>query len=177
MKLRNPSHRRAFTLIELVASAVLTAMMMAALMGVVWSSVRQSAELRVAEVDRFPITILAEQLRLDLQNARGMTTIPGGVMLHGFLGDGSTPGRVAYNIKPLKSQTVLVRTDGKSAEIVWVGATSLVIESLSISERQEGDLPMDETGGLAEVPPVFRATLMGRGGRILFREVMQHHDA
>ena len=43
----NMKHRQrhAFTLIELVASAVLTAILMVTLMGVVWSAVRESSQL------------------------------------------------------------------------------------------------------------------------------------
>ncbi|MGB7325359.1 MAG: prepilin-type N-terminal cleavage/methylation domain-containing protein [Rubripirellula sp.] len=175
---RRPNHRRAaFTLIELVASAVLTAMMMAGLLGVVWSAVRESSELRKAEADRFPITILADQLRLDFQNSRGMSAIAGGVVLHGFMGDGSLPGRVAYQIQVSQAGSVLMRTDARSAEIAWVGATAIEIDAIAIVQPGDGDLPIAETGGLSPVPSVFRVTLRGRDGRVLFREVVNHHDA
>ncbi|TWU58093.1 hypothetical protein [Rubripirellula reticaptiva] len=177
MTTRQNNRRLAFTLIELVASAVLTAMMMAGLLGVVWSAVRESNELRKAEADRFPITILADQLRLDLQNSRGMTAIAGGIVLHGFLRDGNLPGRVVYQIHVSQAGSLLTRTDARSTEIAWVGATAIEIDAVAAVDSGDGDLPMLETGGLPPIPSVFRVTLRGRDGRVLFRELVNHHDA
>ena len=60
-----------FTLIELVASAVLTSMMMTAILGIVWSTLKQTQQLQKNEAQRKSSVILVQQLRMDLQNARG----------------------------------------------------------------------------------------------------------
>ena len=49
-----PRRRSGFTLIELVASAILVSLMMSALLSVLWSSLRQSQELQRAASDGFP---------------------------------------------------------------------------------------------------------------------------
>ena len=106
--------RNAFTLIELLASAVLTAMMMAGLMGITWSAVRESNQLRVAERQRCSTAILRDQMRYDFQNARGMAVTPAEVVLHGFLGDDQLPGRVVYSRVTNGRTGVLMRTDARS---------------------------------------------------------------
>ena len=77
---RTPSNRSStakhrhfgFTLIELVASLVLASMMMVALINVVWSALREMNQMQRAEANRFPVTILADQMRHDFINARGV---------------------------------------------------------------------------------------------------------
>jgi type II secretory pathway component PulJ len=169
------NRRAAFTLIELLASAVLTAMMMAGLLSVVWSAVRQSNELSLAERQRSSTTILMTQLRRDFQNARGMAVTPDAIVLHGFLGDNQLPGRVVYSRVTNGRTGVLMRTDGRSIQIAWVGVRAFGIEPLQITERENGDLPMPESGGLPEIPAMFRVTMIGDGDRILIRETVVHH--
>ena len=86
MTTRRRNRREAFTLIELVASAVLAAMMTAALLSIVWSALRESSQLRRSATSRFPVTQLADQMRHDFHNARAMAIDSSGVTLHGFLG-------------------------------------------------------------------------------------------
>ncbi len=181
--MRPRDNRNAFTLIELVASAVLTAMMTAGLLSVVWSVVRETSQLREAEASRFPVTCLADQLRSDFQNARGMVVGSGGVTLHGFLGrDGRTlqpllvAGRVRYEVRNLGGRQVLIRTaSGNSSEPVWFGFGALRIEPLAESDPESQVLAEPETGGLPDVPLSFRVTLVGDQGQILWREVIDHH--
>lgn len=167
--------RSAFTLIELLASAVLTAMMMAGLLSIVWSAVRESNQLRTADRQQASTTILAEQMRLDFQNARGMAVAPGEVILHGFLGEDQLPGRVVYSHVTNGRTGVLMRSGGRSRQIAWVGVEAFAIEPLQIIERENGDLPMPESGSLPEIPAIFRVILMGNGGRVLVRETVHHH--
>ncbi len=176
MKRARQSRRAAFTLIEMVASAVLTSLMMTGLMSIIWATVRESRQLQIAGVDRFTITILADQMRTDFQNCRGIGIAPDGVLLHGFLGPGSTPGRIAYEIRRVKNRSVLTRTDHHSLELAWFGANRFVIEPLSTADGED-IAPLPETGGLPEAPPSFRVTLMSESGRVLFREVVHHHDS
>jgi type II secretory pathway pseudopilin PulG len=185
MRNQRRHHRQAFTLIELVASAVLTAMMMAALMGVVWSAVREQNQLRQSETSRFPTTHLIDRVRSDFQNARGMAIDSRGATLHGFLGrDPKTlqpllvPGRVRYAIGRIGGRGVLTRTvSGNSPEPVWFGFSAFQIEPLAVSDPENEVLPEPETGGLPEVPQSFRVTMIGDQGQILWREVIHHHGS
>ena len=185
MKYQRGSHRSAFTLIELVASAVLAAMMMAALLSVVWSAVRESNQLRQSEINDFPVTLLVEQIRVDFQNARGMAIDPSGVTLHGYLGrDARTlqplliPGRVRYEVRSIGGRGVLTRSgNGVSTEPVWYGFSAMRVDPLAESDPENESLPEPETGGLPEVPLSFRVTMLGDRGQILWREVIHHHES
>ncbi len=185
MTTRRPNSRTAFTLIELVASAVLTAMMMAGLLSIVWSAVRDSNQLRNAQTSRFPVTHLIDQMRTDFLNARGMAIDSRGVTLHGFLSRDPktrqplmTPGRVRYEIRDAAGRLVLTRTSATgSAEPAWFGLAALRIEPLSESDPDSGLLPEPETGGLPEVPLSFRVTMISDQGQILWREVIHHHES
>jgi hypothetical protein len=174
-----------FTLIELIASVVLASMMMAALMNIVWSVLREMNRMQVAEANRFPVTILSDQLRQDFINSRGILADANGVTLHGYLDreaesdqTSMLAGRVRYEIVASNRSRRLVRRtvsrSGARAEPVWYGAGSLSFESLE--ESQPGDLLLgDETGGLPPAPGRFRVTMTGADGQILWREVIHHH--
>lgn len=184
MSSQHRHHRPAFTLIELVASAVLTAMMMAALMSVVWSAVREQNQLRRTATGRFPATRLIDAMRSDFQNARGMAMDSRGVTLHGFLArDPRTrqpllvPGRVRYEVGRIGTRGALVRrASGGSPEPVWLGLSALRVEPLAEADPDSAWLPPPETGGLPEVPTSFRVTMIGDQGQILWREVIHHHE-
>ena len=185
MTTRRPTSRTAFTLIELVASAVLTAMMMAGLLSIVWSAVRDSNRLRNAQTSRFPVTHLIDQMRTDFLNARGMAIDSSGVTLHGFLSRDPktqqslmTPGHVRYEIRIAAGRRVLTRSTARgSTEPAWFGLAALRIEPLSESDPESGLLPEPETGGLPEMPLSFRVTMIGDRGEILWREVIHHHES
>ena len=179
------SRRHGFTLIELIASIVLASMMMAALMNIVWSVLREMNRMQAAETNRFPITILADQLRHDLLNSRGVLADANGITMHGYLDrDSQTDqasmlaGRVRYEIVAAREARTLVRrvidkTKAKG-EPVWYGVGTLDFEA--IEESQPGDLLLGaETGGLPPAPGRFRVTLTGADGQTLWREVIHHH--
>lgn len=179
-------HRRVrsgLTLIELLISAVLASMMMTALTSIVWSAARESLQLRQKAASQFPITQLAQQMRIDFANARGMLLDSQGVTLHGFLGSDEathqpmlTPGRIRYEINVVGDHPVLIRATGKSREVVWYGCGSLNIESLTVVDPEDKLLPNLESGGFPNVPASFRVTLTDQDGRVMWREVIHHHD-
>ena len=175
-----------FTLIELVASLVLASMMMVALINVVWSALREMNQMQRAEANRFPVTILADQMRHDFINARGVLADPRGVTLHGYLGrDGKTDqatmmaGQVRYELAPGPERSSLVRKsvsvgEPKRSQCVWYGVRGISFESFETAEP--GDLMLGaETGGLPPAPTRFRITVTGFDGKILWREVIHHH--
>ncbi|MFK8113468.1 MAG: type II secretion system protein J, partial [Rubripirellula sp.] len=140
--MNRPSRTNAgFTLIELIASAVLTAILMTALLNVVWSVSRESSRLRASETTHFPVTQLAQQLRLDFQNARGMVVQAGGVTLHGFVGAQTQliPGRVQYATQRVAGRQLLICRRGKEpADPVWIDFGGLIVEPLESDESDDG---------------------------------------
>ncbi len=177
-------HRGGFTLIELVASALLAAMMTAGLMSIVWSAVRESNQLRRSDAGLASVSTLTAQMRIDFYNARGMLVDSSGITLHGFLGRDSRsgqslmiPGRVRYESSMVAGRRVLLRVVGEnSREPVWIGVMTLQIEPLQEFDTDDERLPLAETGGLPEVPIQFRVTMLGEDGRTLWREVIHHHE-
>jgi hypothetical protein len=181
----NHRHRQTgFTLIELVVSAVLTSMMMAAIFSIVWSTLKETQQLRQTETRQFPPATLTRQLRLDFQNSRGMQVDSEGVTLHGFVARNSasgrlslTTGRVRYALRQTNGQRLLARTyDGKQWEPLWVGFGAMRIQPLEFAEPDENSPPMVETGGLPETPQTFRITLVDDDNKTLWREVIHHHE-
>ena len=157
---------------------------MAALLSVLWSSLRQSNELGIAEVEEFPITSLANLVRNDFQNARGVSVDASGITLQGFLGSDPatglatmTPARVRYEIQMVGKHSVLVRRDSNGESInsgvCRIGVQSILFEPLSDSNDESSDTT--QTGGLPPIPVSFRITLVGTKSQILFREVIHHH--
>ena len=178
--------RRGFTLIELVASAVLTAMLAVTLMSVVWSVVRESAQLAKSQIWRAPVTQLVAQMRRDFQNARGMAVTPVGIQLHGFLdqdrrsGDSTLlAGSVQYQPAFVANRRVLVRraagATGSRTAPLWIGFGSLQIEPLEFTDAEDALLDDPLAGGLPPVPGSFRVTMTSDQGHVLWREVIHHH--
>ncbi len=175
--------RRGLTLIELLVSALLAALMLTALTSVVWSSARDLQRLRRQSVQRFPSTQLVDMMRTDFTNSRGMLVDPRGITLHGFLGaDPSThqplltPGRVRYEVVPAGNHGLLVRTGSDSREPIWFGCSSVQIESLDQVGGEDRLLPSPESGGLPPVPTRFRVTIRGIQGQVIWQEMIRHHE-
>lgn len=181
--MRNHKQQAGFTLIELVASTVLTSIMMTAILGIVWSTLKQTTQLRRNETQQASSVTLARQMRIDLQNARGMQIDPNGITLHGFLARDNASrsislraGRVRYALRKVNNKRMLARTfDGSTWEPLWIDFGSISIDPLSFREADDDDLPMAETGGLLEIPESFRITVRSDNGTIIWREVIQHH--
>ncbi|MDA8744721.1 type II secretion system GspH family protein [Rubripirellula amarantea] len=183
---KNANRRSAFTLIELVISAVLTSIMMTALLSVLWASLRQSNELKSADSDQASMTILAEQIRRDIQNARGFDVTSTGFLIHGFLGSDSqsglpnlTPATVRYEVIPVNGRGVLYRREMPFNPItsgaVRVGVAMIDLQPLT-DVVVDGDTVLPpETGGLSPMPSALRLSLISQNGRLLISEVIQHH--
>lgn len=177
--------RLAFTLIELVISALLTSIMMVALLSVLWSSLRQGTMLDKNKVGQFPMTSVAEQLRIDFQNARAYSVDTRGVSIAGFLGSdietgiaSFTPAVVRYETVALGEQLVLVRRDltrgTAGTEVVRLGVGAIQFQSLV--ESLDGEVAQVFQPGFKPMPAQFRLGLIAQNGGILFREVIHHHD-
>lgn len=158
---------------------------MAGIFTITWSALRESNQLQRASVSDFPPTRLVDQIRVDLQHARGMRIDPAGLTLHGFVArDPVTkrsvlaPGRVRYQIKRVAGQRVLTRTyDGQRWEPLWVGFGRFTIQPLNQREPDDDSIPLPETGGLPEVPYSFRVTMTNAEGKQMWQEVIHHHDS
>jgi hypothetical protein len=175
--------RKGMTLIELLISALLASLMTVAMMEIVWSTAR---ELRDSDRDvatSSPTTQLAQQLRVDFINARGLLMDPQGVTLHGFLRTDPltsspmlTPGLVRYEVAGAIGRKLLIRVSENSREVVWVGCAAVQVEPLEQVDPEDEPLPLSETGGLPQIPSRLRITLLGDAGQILLREVIHHHE-
>lgn len=180
------SRASGFTLIEVVASAVLSSILMAALLGVVWSAVRESSRQRDQKVSKWPTTQLVNQLRRDFQNARGIATTERGVLLRGIL-DGQRkneeptmlPGEVRYERVILNRRGVLIRhrsgASGSDTEPIWIGVDRIIVEPLEELNSEDNGQADPLAGGLPPVPGALRVTLVSDRGKYLWREVIRHH--
>jgi Tfp pilus assembly protein PilV len=63
--MRHRQQHTGFTLIELVVSALLTSMMMTAILGIVWSTLKQTQQLQRDESRQSSPAALTRQLRMD----------------------------------------------------------------------------------------------------------------
>ncbi|TWT98400.1 PulJ/GspJ family protein [Stieleria varia] len=181
--------RRGFTLIELVVSAVLASILMAACLNIMWSALREGQELERRDSDRAAVDQMVDVLLTDLQNARGMVAGEQELVLHGFLGirDGRpdhSPGRVRYAIVRAGDHNVLVRSvesvGGSQSSLVWLGMGAFQMDVLAMASEvdaaEAGSMAgAVETGGLPEIPDSFRVRLISESGRVLHSEVVHHH--
>lgn len=179
-----------FTLIELIASAVLSAMLAVGLLSVVWSTTRETVPLRRARAEAFPGEVLADLLRRDFHNARGIAVGGSVIRLHGFLArDAATggelllEGRVRYELVPCLGRSLLLRRDltaGGAAEPLWLGCGQLRFEPLDVvgpnGQGVENAESLRLAGGLNPLPSAFRLTLTDGRGVIVWREVIHHHE-
>ena len=182
--MRHRQQHTGFTLIELVISALLTSIMMTAILGIVWSTLKQTQQLQRDESRQSSPAALTRQLRMDFLNARGMQVDANGVTLHGFLSREPSgrsvslrSGRVRYALRKVNGKRLLARTiDGKNWEPLWIGFGALSIEPLAFTDPDEDTLPMAETGGLPEIPESFRVTIRNDDGTMIWNEVIHHHE-
>jgi hypothetical protein len=147
------------------------------------SATRELRQLQQQASLRFPTTQLAQQLRVDFTNARGMLVDAQGVTLHGFLGSNPrttrpmmTPGRIRYQIARVADRNVLIRITPNSREPVWVGCSLLRVESMDQVGSEDELLPQPESGGLPNVPAKFRLILVGDDRQVLWQEMIHHHE-
>ena len=170
-----PTHRRvkAFTLIELIVAIVLASLMMVTLIRVVERVAIENRQLKRQQTDLVAIGILADRLREDLINARGMRLARNRIELFGFVGDRKRPGKVDYVKQNFDGRDLLIRREGGRRELLWVGVGNILLEPLESEDEQT--IPLEGAGGLPSAPSLLRVTMTDGNGRILFRELVRHH--
>ncbi|MCA9140010.1 MAG: prepilin-type N-terminal cleavage/methylation domain-containing protein [Planctomycetales bacterium] len=171
---RAEADRIAFTLIEMVVALVLASLMMVGLLRIVTLVSIESNQLRGEQTDYVAAGMLADRLRMDLMNARGIVADFDSIRLSGYVGPQNTPGTIRYGQSIVGNRRVLVRDSGDQREVCWVGFGGFDFESY---EQITAETPQPEmTGGLPPVPARFRIGVMNSDGRLLFSEVIQHHE-
>ncbi len=186
--------RTGFTLIELLVSSVLCLVLMVLISRVMASAARETRQVADNCATRQTTHLLEEQLRRDIQNARGLLIEPQRVRLYGFVSRDPKshlptfqPASVTYQVVPLGTTAALVRaeqvvgspgTGGVSqTDVLWQGVGSLRITAGLVSEADallEVASPMS-TGGLAPVPPSVHVILLDASGRSLLATTIYHH--
>lgn len=165
--------RKAFTLIEMVVALVLASLMMAGLLRIVTLVSIQSNQLRGEQTDHVAAGMLADRLRTDLINARGVVANAGSIRLAGYVGPQNLPGTILYEQSVVANRRVLVRHAGDQHEVCWIGFGGFVFEPYS---EMDPETPLPEmTGGLPPMPARFRIGVLNSDSRPLFNEVIQHH--
>lgn len=168
--------RRGFTLIELIASATLMAIMAAVLAGVLWSIQRQTVSLSRQSASAAPTAIAIETVRDDLINARGYRRTERGLDLRGFFPPSYTFGTIRYaivNEPPAAGANEraigsLVRFGDAGPRVVWHDIGSLTFAPL-------GGRPA-AASGWTEIPPRVVVTMIGGDKQTLWREQLRHHE-
>ena len=183
------SDRRGFTLIELIVALVLASLLTAALLRIVGTIALDNAQLRRERSDDLAAGLLADQLRIDLINARGMAFDDRTLLLSGFIGKSQLPATVRYAQRQVGKHSVLIRQANDQTLVCWVGFGRFVIvpqdeaEERVPGERLPGEpdpaeaTPMpDVAGGLPPIAGRLQVGMLDASGRLLFSEVVHHHD-
>ena len=173
------SKRSGFTLIELVASVVLTAMISVALVNIVWSTLQQTTQLKKQERNHWPVTLLVEQLRRDFQNAQSIAVVDDKLRIEGYVAQDPISGQgllqagiVEYVIVPTGSGSVWVRkqVDTTSvAEPVWYGFGAVRVVPVVSADQESNSLD-----GAVAVPKVFQVILTNDQQQVIWQEVIHH---
>lgn len=165
--------RNAFTLIELVIALLLAALLTAALLRIVTNLSAETRQLRRERIDRLAAGLLADRLRRDLINARGMSLSTQSLLLSGFVSPDLVPGNVSYERRLVGQTPVLVRRLKDQTEICWIGVGTL---SVIGDEDVDGETPSaDASGSLPPMPSQLRVSMTDVQGHVLIDEVVIHH--
>ncbi|WP_149497501.1 PulJ/GspJ family protein [Roseiconus lacunae] len=160
------------TLIELTVALVLASMLMVVLLRVTNLVVSETVQVRRNSFDRLAAERLADQLRFDFENARGVGLQTNTIILDGFVGPNHVASRVYYEVQSRGAFRVLVRSVEDESRVCWVGCGDLQFEPLGEFSVETGDAA---TGGLMPLPDRFRVQLADSSGRLMIREVIRHH--
>ncbi|WP_197455677.1 type II secretion system protein [Stieleria neptunia] len=163
----------AFTLIEMIVALVLAALMMVGLLGIVASVSTQSTQLHREQFDYVAAGLLADRLRNDLINARGIAAGADTLILSGYVSPQQVPGTVRYERAMIGSRRLLIRHIGRQRDVCWVDFGAFEFETYDEFDA-EAPIP-DMTGGLLPMPSRFRIAGRDAQGRVLFDEVIDHH--
>lgn len=177
----------AFTLIELLASTLLSAMLMLVIVGLMRTTTAQSKAARHALQSNPPTSILADQIRRDFVNAKHIEIRPNRVRVAGYMAQDVRTGRqtfrpaeVTYAIMSNRQTTWLVRqetqfnaTIGKRSrlEVAWSEVDGLTVVSLDDAEGESAVAPP----GMKPMPSHLIFTIHKRDGQTVLREDIFHH--
>ncbi|MCO8121764.1 prepilin-type N-terminal cleavage/methylation domain-containing protein [Stieleria sp. TO1_6] len=162
-----------FTLIELVAALVLASLLTAGLLQIVTVVARESNQLRGELSDPVAAGRLADRLRTDLINARGIRADQNAILMAGFSSDTQLPSNVRYERTTIGSRPVLVRVTDRQRELCWVGFGGFDFQPFDQVDQQT-PVP-DAAGGLPAIPSQFQLQAIDDTGRVLLSEVIVHH--
>lgn len=167
--------RIALTLIELIVALVLASLLTTALLQIVGTVVRETEQMRGERIDDVSAGILADRLRTDLINARGMLFDSQSLQLAGFVGEQQLPGSIRYRQRRIANQSVLIRETSGGAEVCWVGFGGFVIrpEDEIDAETETSDV----AAGLPPMPRLLRVGVFDAAGRSIISEVITHHES
>ena len=165
--------RRALTLIELVVALVLASVMLVGLLRIVSMVSKESSQLRREQTDYLAAGALAQRLRDDLINSRGLLVSDDSLTLAGFMGSGNRPATISYRRVVSGDRYALLRQYGNEVDLCWVGFGEFVLEPY---ELIDAETPLPEmTGGLPPTPAEFRIGVIDDEGQVLLSEVVFHH--
>ncbi|MCS7465530.1 type II secretion system GspH family protein [Stieleria sp. ICT_E10.1] len=163
----------AFTLIEMIVALVLASLMMVGLLGIVASVSTQSNQLRREQIDHVAAGILADRLRNDLINARGIAAGTDTLILSGYVSPQQLPGMIRYTQATIGSRRLLIRRAGGQRDVCWIDFGAFDFETY---DEFDAETPVPEmSGGLVPMPSRFRIAARDAQGRVLFNEVIDHH--
>lgn len=181
----------AFTLIELLASSILAAMLMIVIVGLVRTTHAQSRAARRAWEANPATSILADQIRRDFVNARHWEMRSNQVRLSGYLAQDLRTGKqtfrpaeVVYAIVTSRQSTWLLRQEAQFDEVIgkrvrrdalWQGAAALEVVPGSDDaefESASGAAPP----GMTALPSRLLLAVRDPSGKPIFDEEILHHD-
>ncbi len=175
--------RSGWTLIELLAVTVVTALLMALLTGVLRSVVRQRDWIMALQEQAPSVTILQDQLRRDLDNTTHIVTGNGWVKLQGLLAEDPATrrpvhrsGEVVYAVVTIAGRRCLVRrvreTGGGPSGSVRQAVLYIGVSTITAQQFRTPRFPGEE-GEATNVAPLMpssaRIELYDDEGRLVCR--------
>lgn len=176
--------RDAFTLMELLASAVLSSLLLLGVSSLLRGSFQ---ELRFASDQKknFPTTDrLSAWIRRDFQNAQAMVASSTEVQLHGFIAvdpDSGTPLHRLATVRYFIRDGVLFRqqqagraTTRRQPVPMWSGVAGIRV--LTIQQDEEPSVSLAAArGGLPAMPATVQVELQAENGVPFLSETILHH--
>ncbi|MEM9587061.1 MAG: prepilin-type N-terminal cleavage/methylation domain-containing protein [Planctomycetota bacterium] len=177
------TRRSGFTLIELVAATLLTAMLMAGLMSISWSILRETRRVRLSEASNQSFQLAACQLRRDFGNANRISVLPGSIQLITWDQATHRESLVEYRLAIVDDRRVLHRTSNVTGrQVLWSGVLTIQFESLADADPEASSplvvSPLEVASGrrFGSTPERFVVSVQSLDGPRLWREVFDHHE-
>ena len=173
MRRTQPTPRRGFTLIELIAAATLTAILMVAVALTLRQSLADAAMADAVRAARSP-HLLESLLAQDIGNARGLASAAGEAVLTGYLASDPATGQptlgratVVYRID--RGRLLRIERSGGQirTDLLWLGVAGLAFDAAA--EEDSGTQPQaaSETGGLPPIAGPVSVRIVERSGRAI----------